>query len=238
MGSLSRPYSIKSTTPQPYLNHQITGASSLLFPIFRSKHFSTTTLHCFSVLFTAFDSLICRAFDDAVLSPTTILTLPLTYLIQATPLLPSHPPLINRTPSLPQVCHLKTYRQMLGSHIMIFDSSTLRLRYRNFTRTEIRHFTRTTKQVINLLTSNIIQLRTFAATHFDNPTTINNFVDHTTLILSIFNFDSVHNIPNQLLSPSPKKFKTLLSMSCLVINDVFIYYFIIHLSPAYVRLYN
>jgi hypothetical protein len=27
-------------------------------------------------------------------------------------------------------------------------------------------------------------------------------------------------------------------MSCLVINSVFIYYFIIHLSPAYVRLYN
>jgi hypothetical protein len=27
-------------------------------------------------------------------------------------------------------------------------------------------------------------------------------------------------------------------VSCLVINDVFIYYFIIHLSPAYVRLYN
>ncbi|KAG0834784.1 hypothetical protein G6F16_006468 [Rhizopus arrhizus] len=37
------------------------------------------TLHCFSILFTAFDSLICRAFDDdAILSPTTILTLPLT----------------------------------------------------------------------------------------------------------------------------------------------------------------
>ncbi|KAG1441162.1 hypothetical protein G6F46_013455 [Rhizopus delemar] len=27
-------------------------------------------------------------------------------------------------------------------------------------------------------------------------------------------------------------------LSCLVINDVFIYYFIIDLSPAYVRLYN
>ncbi|KAG1136232.1 hypothetical protein G6F37_012162 [Rhizopus arrhizus] len=37
------------------------------------------TLHCFSILFTAFGSLICRAFDDdAILSPTTILTLPLT----------------------------------------------------------------------------------------------------------------------------------------------------------------
>ncbi|KAG1064096.1 hypothetical protein G6F64_011456 [Rhizopus arrhizus] len=71
-------YLLKSTTPQPYLNHQITSASSLQFPTFRSKHSSTTTLHCFSILFTAFDSLICRAFDDAVLSPTTILTLPLT----------------------------------------------------------------------------------------------------------------------------------------------------------------
>ncbi|EIE76089.1 hypothetical protein RO3G_00793 [Rhizopus delemar RA 99-880] len=204
-------YLLKSTTPQLYPNYQITSASSLLFPAFRSKHFSTTTLHCFSILFAAFDSLICRAFDDAVLSPTTILTIPLIYLIQATPLLPSHTPLINRTPPLPQVRHLKPYRQMLGSHIMIFDSSTLRLRYRTFTRTEIQHFTRTTKQVINLLTSNIIQLRTFAATHFDNPTTINNIVDHTTLILSIFNVDSVPNIPNQLLSPSPKISKTLLS---------------------------
>ncbi|KAG1535866.1 hypothetical protein G6F46_013027 [Rhizopus delemar] len=85
------------------------------------------------------------------------------------------------------------------------------LRYRTFTRTEIQHFSRTIKQVINLLTSNIIQLRTFAATHFDNPTTIKNIVEHTTLILSIFNVDSVPNIPNQLLSPSPKIFKTLLS---------------------------
>ncbi|KAG1064097.1 hypothetical protein G6F64_011457 [Rhizopus arrhizus] len=90
---------------------------------------------------------------------------------------------------------------------MIFDSSTLRLRYRTFARTEIRHFTRTTKQVINLLTSNIIQLRTFAATHSDNLTTINNFADHTTLILSIFNINSVPNIPNQLLSPSRKNSK-------------------------------
>ncbi|KAG0911352.1 hypothetical protein G6F33_007060 [Rhizopus arrhizus] len=175
-------YLLKSTTPQPYLNHQITSASSLLFPTFRSKHF--------------------------IVSQSSLLPLiPSFVLIQATPLLLSHPPLINCTPPLPQVCYLKTYGQMLGSHIMIFDSSTLRLRYRTFTRTEIRHFTRTTKQVINLLTSNIIQLRTFATTHFDNLTTTNNFVDHTTLILSIFNVDSVPNIPNKLLSPSRKNSK-------------------------------
>ncbi|KAG0870908.1 hypothetical protein G6F15_011532 [Rhizopus arrhizus] len=78
-------YLLKSTTPQPYLNHQITSVSSLLFTTFRSKHFSTTTLHYFSILFTAFDSLICHAFDDAVFYSSVAFTPSFDQLYASTP---------------------------------------------------------------------------------------------------------------------------------------------------------
>ncbi|KAG0931373.1 hypothetical protein G6F32_011690 [Rhizopus arrhizus] len=94
---------------------------------------------------------------------------------------------------------------------MILDSTTSCLRYRTFTRSEIQQFSRTTKQLINLLTSNTIQLRQSVSIHFATPAINNDFIDFTPIILSIFDADLIPQIPTRLLSTSPKIFKYLSS---------------------------
>ncbi|KAG1533924.1 hypothetical protein G6F51_012371 [Rhizopus arrhizus] len=204
-------YLLQVNSTHGHLPPRLRSISSLLFAAYRSSYFSSFSLHCFTSLFSALDSLLCRAFDRVVLTPDTVLTLPLSSLIQIAPIAPSHPPLVSYTPSLPQVCHKPIFRRMTGSHLMILDSTTSCLRYRTFTRSEIQQFSRTTKQLINLLTSNNIQLRQSVSIHFITPAINNDFIDFTPIILSIFDADSIPQISTRLLSTSPKIFKYLSS---------------------------
>ncbi|KAG1039975.1 hypothetical protein G6F43_012394 [Rhizopus delemar] len=202
-------YLLQITSPQYHSHPRISGSMALLFDSFRSQHFSSSTLHCFSSLFSALGSLLCRSFEGVSVSLATVLNLPLSSLVGTTPIPAVHPPLIPYHPPLPHICKRQTFRRMIGSNILIHDPYTNRLRYRSFTTIEIQQFSRTSKQLINLLTSNSIQLRQIASFHLTNTTNNYDLIDFTPIFLSIFNTESASLIHSHLFSTSPKVFKQL-----------------------------
>ncbi|KAG1142122.1 hypothetical protein G6F38_007956 [Rhizopus arrhizus] len=108
----------------------------LLFPSFRSSYLSTKSLHSFSTLFKSIDSITSSTLDDIVLSPTTYLCLPLSIIIS---------PSCTSSP-LPHIFSSRTFKKMIGSHILRLDPVNHHLRFRHFTSTEIFHYSRTSKQ--------------------------------------------------------------------------------------------
>ncbi|KAG1276268.1 hypothetical protein G6F66_012584 [Rhizopus arrhizus] len=70
--------------------------------------------------------------------------------------------------------------------------------------------------------------------HLIPQPTVTSFFVNTNMTTQIVKVTTISSWIRRLIRLSTSEPR----VSCLVINDVFIYYFIIHLSPAYVRLYN
>ncbi|KAG1457502.1 hypothetical protein G6F56_006593 [Rhizopus delemar] len=212
-------YLLQVTSVQHALHPPSSGLRALFFLQFRSQHFSSSSLHCFSSLFDALGSILSLFFANTQLNIATTLALPLSSLLHAVPVSASHPPLVSYTPPLPVVCTRYTFRRMIGLHLLIFDSSTNRLRLRTFTPVEIQHFSRTTKQLINLIHSTTIQFRPFVQSHLTNKTSTYGLIDFAPVCLSIFGVDSASQLPSKLLSTSPKIFRTILSTTQQTLNN-------------------
>lgn len=123
----------------------------LLFPSCRPYQLTSNIFNPFQAMFDTVDNLLCRSYDDIHLNLVTTLQLPLSEILHPCLDLTIRPPLLPQYHPQPKYYSSPIFKKLIASDIFTYDSSTNKLRYKYFNRTEITTHSGTCKRVLLMI---------------------------------------------------------------------------------------